>query len=125
MEDVNRLQEARDKVAANPLVQALQEEGPDDVKDALKTIMEAKIVKLNELEELANEAGGEVKGVVDLNLKDAVSLTQAIHLAVGAASMCWENVEAAGIFDSDRAHDIATQLEHDVRRRINTRTLVR
>lgn len=30
-------------------------------------------------------------------------LKEAVMQAVGAASMCWEHVEGAGVFDSDRA----------------------
>ena len=55
---------------------------------------------------------GQVKGVVDLNLKETESLGEAIRVAVGAASACWTQLSGAGIFDSDRALDIAAQLEH-------------
>jgi len=38
-----------------------------------------------------------------------------IGIAVGRASMCWENIEGAGIFDDGRAieviEDLLTQLE--------------
>lgn len=35
---------------------------------------------------------------------------QAIHQAMGAASMCWEKPEGAGVFDSDRAVDVTYNL---------------
>jgi len=38
-------------------------------------------------------------------------LHEAIGQAIGAASMCWENVEAAGIFNSSRALEICEELE--------------
>lgn len=47
----------------------------------------------------------------------ADSLRQAIHLAIGAASMTWP--EVGGVFDSDKALDIAEQLEHEVIRRLS------
>lgn len=43
---------------------------------------------------------------------DAESL---IFEAVGAASMCWENVDRAGAFDSDSAATIARKLVEDLR----------
>lgn len=57
----------------------------------------------------------EVKGVVDLDLKSCDSLSQAIGIAIGAASMTWPEVH--GVFDSDKARDIWTQLEHEIARR--------
>lgn len=66
------------------------------------------------------DTGGDtVKSVVDLDLKNADSLTQAIHLAVGAASMSWPTV--GGVFNDAYAKDIACQLEHEVVRRIKPR----
>lgn len=38
-----------------------------------------------------------------------------IYVAIGAASMCWENVSGAGVFDSNRAALIGEQLLADVR----------
>lgn len=34
--------------------------------------------------------------------------------AVGAASACWDNLEGAGVFKSERASEIATNLIEDV-----------
>lgn len=42
--------------------------------------------------------------------KEPEDLTQAVHVAVGAASACWENLAGAGVFDSDRARDVAQGL---------------
>lgn len=61
----------------------------------------------------------EVKGVVDLDLKHAESLTAAIFTAVGAASMSWPHV--SGVFNDAYARDIAAQLEHEVYRRTKPR----
>lgn len=35
---------------------------------------------------------------------------EAIFQALGAASMCWEHIELAGIFESTRAKDIGDAL---------------
>jgi hypothetical protein len=40
----------------------------------------------------------------------------AIGLAVGAASVCWEYPERAGVFDSERADRIVTELVAHLRR---------
>lgn len=41
---------------------------------------------------------------------DAENPVQAIHQAIGAASMCWEKPEGAGVFDSDKAVDTTYNL---------------
>lgn len=38
------------------------------------------------------------------------SLEQAVQIAVGAASACWENLEGAGVFDDRRATEVSEQL---------------
>lgn len=43
-------------------------------------------------------------------LEDARNDREAVFLAIGAASMCWENVGAAGIFDSTQAKVIGEEL---------------
>jgi hypothetical protein len=58
----------------------------------------------------------EVKGVIDLDLKSCDTLSQAIGIAIGAASMTWPEVH--GVFDEVKARDIWAQLEHDVVRRL-------
>ena len=70
---------------------------------------------VQEIQDLARANGGEVKGIRSLNLKEAETVQQAIQLAVGAASMTWESVH--GVFNSEWALDICTQLEHDLIRR--------
>lgn len=55
---------------------------------------------------------GEIKGLVPMHLKEADDISQAIRWVVGAASMCWSAPEQAGVFKSEEALDIATQLEH-------------
>ena len=35
-----------------------------------------------------------------------------VHQDIGQASMCWENVEGAGTYDSNMASDIASNLCH-------------
>jgi hypothetical protein len=41
---------------------------------------------------------------------DKLTLEEAVYQALGAASVCWENMEDAGVFDSDRAKMIGDQL---------------
>jgi hypothetical protein len=41
-----------------------------------------------------------------------------IQVAIGAASMCWEDPAGAGVFDSERAAEIAGKLLAEVRRYI-------
>lgn len=43
-------------------------------------------------------------------------LAQKINEAMGAASSCWDNLEGAGEFDSDRCSVLAQQLLEDVKR---------
>lgn len=38
------------------------------------------------------------------------SLSQAVHEAVGAASVCWENMSGTGVFDDTRAREVAQGL---------------
>jgi len=45
-------------------------------------------------------------------LSKAQSPTEAIGQGVGAASVCWEYPERAGLFDSDRATILARELEN-------------
>lgn len=39
--------------------------------------------------------------------ENAADASELIHQAIGAGSMCWENVRAAGVFDSTEAAKIA------------------
>ncbi len=43
-------------------------------------------------------------------LDRADDLDAAVHVIVGAGSMCWETLEHAGTFDTDRAHAVAVAL---------------
>lgn len=43
-------------------------------------------------------------------------LRQRVALAVGAASACWDNLEGAGVFESERARAIADDLAANVLR---------
>lgn len=56
----------------------------------------------------------EVKSIVELKLRDK-SLEQAVYECIGAASVCWEHMEGSGVFQDDRARDIAEQLLHRIR----------
>lgn len=47
-------------------------------------------------------------------LDKAPDILTAIQLAIGAASMCWENVDRAGVFESDRASAISELLHRRV-----------
>lgn len=40
----------------------------------------------------------------------SMDLEQAVFTALGAASSCWENLEGAGVFESDRCKNIGDQL---------------
>jgi hypothetical protein len=42
-------------------------------------------------------------------------LSRLIYEAVGAASMCWDSPQSAGVFDSKRASDIADKLREDIK----------
>ncbi|OZE88049.1 hypothetical protein CH304_00320 [Rhodococcus sp. 15-649-1-2] len=47
--------------------------------------------------------------MADNRFADVDGIEQLIGQAIGAASMCWENVEEAGAFESSRAADIARE----------------
>ena len=47
-------------------------------------------------------------------LDKAPDILTAIQLAIGAASMCWEHVDRAGVFESDRAGAISELLHRRV-----------
>lgn len=42
--------------------------------------------------------------------KNCTSLEEAVYLAVGASSVCWENMSGTGVFNDARAADIAKSL---------------
>jgi hypothetical protein len=41
---------------------------------------------------------------------DAENLTEAVYMAVGAASVCWEDMSGTGVFRDDRASQVAEDL---------------
>lgn len=41
---------------------------------------------------------------------EGISIEDAVFQALGAASMCWENVDRAGIFQSEEATEIGEAL---------------
>lgn len=55
----------------------------------------------------------EVEGVIDLDLKGK-ELSEAIGIAAGALTACWDNLSGAGVFEGARASDIVAQLEHRI-----------
>jgi hypothetical protein len=67
---------------------------------------------IGDLHEAHANSGGEIKSYRQLELKYSETLGEAIRIAVGAASMTWTNMQGAGVFKSEVALDIATQLEH-------------
>lgn len=44
-------------------------------------------------------------------IAEAADLSEAVHLALGEASTCWDNLAGAGVFQSERAREIALELE--------------
>jgi hypothetical protein len=125
--DPEELRAARDRIMSNPLIQAMDEAGPAEIKEALQTIRDAEIGKIIKPDSsainanainAAQDPSGEVKSIVELNLKQAESLGEAIRMSVGAASVCWSDMKGTGVFLSEQALDIATQLEHDIIRRM-------
>lgn len=83
-------------------------------------LFEAEPVKDNIglVEDAWDDSHGNVQQYRDLGLNQTDSLAQATRYAVGAASMCWEHPDKAGVFKSEVALDIAVQLEREVSRRL-------
>lgn len=48
-------------------------------------------------------------------IRSADTLEEAIGLSIGAASSCWDNLEGAGVFESERAGVITETLVELVR----------
>lgn len=63
-------------------------------------------VEKQSLNDQAEEIAGGESGSPPNLFADAVDIDQVIMLAIGAASVCWENPIGAGEFDSSRAVDI-------------------
>lgn len=53
-------------------------------------------------------------GVIDFDA-EADGIEQAVFLALGAASTCWDDISSAGVFDSTRAKAIGDDLVRYVR----------
>jgi hypothetical protein len=49
---------------------------------------------------------------------DGMPLSNIVGEALGSASMCWENVSAAGVFDSSRAQWVYEGLMAQINRRL-------
>lgn len=43
-----------------------------------------------------------------------MNIKELLHQAVGAGSMCWENVSGAGVFDDGKARQVAEDLEEQL-----------
>ena len=54
----------------------------------------------------------------DFKFEEADSIDSLIHLAIGAASVCWEDMSNTGVFREDRARAIAQQLKEELKRRL-------
>ena len=69
--------------------------------------------------DITKNKGGKEMGN-DIMLEDSVEtevnerLCTLIMQAIGQASMCWENVSAAGVFDSQAAVAVGESLLHDI-----------
>jgi hypothetical protein len=75
---------------------------------------------ISDLHQAHANSGNMVKGYRQLDLKYAETLGEAIRIAIGAASVTWTNMSGAGIFKSEVALDISTQLEHHIMAFLNT-----
>lgn len=49
---------------------------------------------------------------------DPFTLASAVYQAIGAASVCWEHVDRAGVFESDAAKLIGDMLLDEIRRQV-------
>ena len=49
-------------------------------------------------------------------LDQATTLREAVFMALGAASTCWDNPEGAGVFHSDRCQEIGDELMERIER---------
>lgn len=48
-------------------------------------------------------------------IRSADTLEEAVGLSIGAASTCWDNLDGAGVFESERAAAITEELVELVR----------
>lgn len=61
------------------------------------------------------EASNEREAWFDVSLDILNNWEELILTAMGEASMCWSNIDAAGVFDSTRAKGIGDKLLHDLK----------
>lgn len=52
-------------------------------------------------------------------LENVDNLQEAVFISLGAVSMCWENVDKAGLFKSDEAKIIGNELVEWIQANIN------
>lgn len=79
------------------------------VEDALKTQMSKRAQRI--------AVAAETQPFTFVQHTDVdLTLEEILFQALAAASMCWENVEAAGVFDSTRAKEIGMALLREVNR---------
>jgi hypothetical protein len=53
--------------------------------------------------------------VTEYTIESGTSLDEAVGVAIGAASVCWESPEGAGVFLSERAAAISEELVAAIR----------
>jgi len=46
------------------------------------------------------------------HLEEAQTINDAVFMAIGAASTCWESLEGTGVFDSTKAKELGEELIH-------------
>lgn len=56
-----------------------------------------------------SERNGDYEALAAM-IREADTLEEAIGLSIGAASACWDNLEGAGVFESERAAAISETL---------------
>lgn len=70
--------------------------------------------RINHPGDIHEDFDGRTKDEWELNL-GVLSLEEAVGVAVGAATTCWENLSGAGVFQSERASAIAQQLHERIK----------
>lgn len=54
---------------------------------------------------------------IDMELKDK-DLETAVFESLGAASACWDNLEGAGVFQSERCKEVGDQLLERIKQEV-------
>lgn len=98
-------EEYHDDKTLDKVADVLRKNGylPDEIPGVISDFQNAGI--------LFRERGPEFPDL-ELETKD---LEEAVFTALGAASTCWENLNKAGIFESDRCKNIGDQLIKRIR----------